>query len=269
MLQSPRKSGGSVKVPIGDRLTKAQENIKKQTDALRAKGIDPDAPRQRRPIRAADRYKAACVSLSPEQLEEFEEDLGLVTYDELLEHVTEVRSRPSETHRHIPSIDPYTEKKRAEQRDKYSEKLAQAMLFFLWRFNQEGSITKAADHQWLSYGAINAWRKTFPLFDDVLSEMEEALIQAADDELYDRAVRGVDKPVISQGAVMFVKEKSNELLKLYLQASRKKYAAKQVTEVTGAGGGPIKSVGLELSNLRGLSDEELDALEKMMIKAVE
>ena len=254
-------------MPIGDRLAKAQSNIKKQNDALRARGIDPDAPRVRGG-RAADRYKAARVQLSDDQIEQYEDDLGLVTYHELLEHVTEIRSRPTETHRHIPSIDPYTEKSKKESRDRYSEKLAQAMLFFLWRFNQEGSITRAANHEWLSYGAVNAWRRTFPLFDEVLSEMEETLVQAADDELYARAVHGVDKPVISQGAVMFVKEKSNELLKFYLQASRKKYAAKQVTEVTGAGGGPIKSVGLELSNLRGLSDEELDALEKMMLKAV-
>lgn len=252
---------------IGDRLTKAQSNIKKQRDALYARGVDPDAPRASRAVRAVDRYKAARVQLSAEQLEQYEEELGLVTYHELLEHVTEVRSRPGETHRHIPSIDPATEKKRSEHRDRYSEKLAQAMLFFLWRFNQEGSVTRAADHQWLSYGAVNAWRKTFLLFDEVLSEMEEALVQAADDELYDRAVRGVDKPVISQGAVVFVKEKSNELLKFYMQASRKKYAAKQVTEVTGAGGGPVKSVSVDLSGLRGLSDEELDTLEKIMGKA--
>lgn len=250
-------------------MTKAQGNIKKQNDALRAKGIDPDAPRASTARRPQDRYRAARIQLSDEQIAEYEDDLGVITYDELLAHVAEVRSRPSESSRHIPSINPYTEADRKKVRDQYSEKIAQAMLFFLWRFNQEGSISRAASHEYLSLGAVNAWRKTFPLFNEVVSELEEVLVQAADDELYDRAVRGVDKPVISNGAVMFVKEKSNELLKFYMQASRKKYAAKQVTEVTGAGGGPIKSVGLELSNLRGLSDEELDALQALMEKAAE
>jgi hypothetical protein len=209
------------------------------------------------------------VSLSEEQIAAYEDDLGVVTYHELLEHVMEVRSRVTETHRHIPPINPYTEQDKAKHRDAYSEKLAQAMLFLLWRFNQEGALSRACDHEWLSYGAVRAWRKTFPLFDDILTEMEETLVQAADDELYERAVRGVDKPVISQGAVMFVKTKSDELLKFYLQNNRKKYAAKQEvkTEVTGANGGPIKSVGLELSNLRDLTDDELDALEKIMEKA--
>ena len=253
---------------INDRLSKAKQNIKKQNDALLAAGIDPEAARPVG-VSSVPKYRAAKVDLSPDQISEYEDDLGLVTYEELLAHVTEVRSRPSESSRHIPSINPYAEQRRAELKDGYSVKLAQAMLFFLWRFNQEGSISRAVNHPWLTYGAVSAWRRTFSLFDEVLTEMEETLVQAADDELYDRAVRGVDKPVISQGAVVFVKEKSNELLKFYLQASRKKYAAKQEVkqEVSGPGGGPIKSVGLELSNLRGLSDEELDALQAMMEKA--
>lgn len=253
---------------IDDRLTKAKSNIEKQADVLRAKGIDPDAPRASSAPRPQDRYKAARVQLSDEQISEYEDDLGIITYDELVVHVAEVRSRPTDTSRHIPAINPYTQKKKEKDRDVYSEKLAQAMLFFLWRFNQEGSMSKAAAHEWLSIGAVNAWRKTFPLFDEVLVEMEETLVQAADDELYDRAVRGIDKPIISQGAVVFVKNKSDELLKFYLQNNRKKYAAKQEVkaEVSGPGGGPIKAMSVDLSNLRGLSDEELDILQSMMEK---
>lgn len=252
---------------IGDRLSKAKDNIKKQDDALRAVGIDPEFSRPVASRGHHNKYRAARVSLSDEQIAQFEEDLAMVTYDELVEHVREVRSRPGELSRHIPSINPYTNKRRQELRDEYSDKIAQAMLFFLWRFNQEGSITKAVDHPWLSYGAVRAWRRTFPLFDELVSELEETLVQAADDELYERAVHGVSKPVISQGAVIYVKEKSNELLKFYLQAHRRKYAAKQTTEITGPDGGPIRSVSVDLSNLRNLSDQELDMLQQLMEKA--
>jgi hypothetical protein len=249
------------------RLATAKGRIKKQRDALLAKGIDPDAPKVPNAAPSFTKYKASRVQLSEEQISEYEYSLGTVTYDELLAHVVEVRNRPGEMSRHIPAINPYSEAHKQSLRDEYSVKLAQAMLFVLWRFNQEGSLSKACEHEWLSYGAVKAWRKTFPMFDEVLAELEEELIQAADDELYDRAIRGVDKPVISQGALVFVKTKSDDLLKFYLQNNRKKYATKQITEVTGAGGGPIKSVGLDVSSLRGLSNEELDALEKMMEKA--
>lgn len=85
---------------------------------------------------------------------------------------------------------------------------------------------KAARELGITFPRWNRERKKNPHFARRWEEAEAAGVTTLEDAAQKRAVRGVLKPVVSQGRIVtYVREYSDGLLKTALQARSKKYAA--------------------------------------------
>lgn len=189
-------------------------------------------------------------------LDEWGKQLG-VSYDELVAHVDEVRNRDA--------IRPASAQ--TPQRSLlYSKKIAADMLAFLIEYQDTCMMTKAAAAIGVTARTIRMWRLTFPMFAELSGEMQESMVDVAEDELYHRAVVGDDVNIYHQGAVVdVVKKKSDDLLKFLLNANRTKFRAKSEVAMTGANGGPIKVENdVDMDSLREKLFERL--LTKMVVK---
>ena len=92
-----------------------------------------------------------------------------------------------------------------------------------------------------------------PAFADAWQVALEASTQVAEEELFNRAVHGVDKPVYWQGVqIDTVKEKSDTLLQFLLKSRRTIYRESVQMEMSG-------TVGHEISMLEGKQPIEIDA----------
>lgn len=202
------------------------------------------------------RFSIPRIKFSPETLAAYEEGAG-VSHASILERLYEIE----------PPEGP-----NAKQIRQKLESVAQGMLFYLANLWRERSRVGAVQPP-LSHSMITHWRRKYPFFDDTCADFEEEMSDIAEDELFARAVVGVDCPVVVNGQVEWVVKKSDDLLKYYLTHNRpKRYSQKteatvrQKTELSGPNGGPISLI--DRTQLKGLSDGELAAMEEMLLKGV-
>lgn len=138
---------------------------------------------------------------------------------------------------------------------------------FLLAYQRLGRIAPAAEAAGVSPGAVYRARKTDPDFAAAFEEAEEIVAHTIEDEMYRRAVEGVDEPVVYKGAISYelepyVDEDGNQRVRHRLDADgnpipvttrvysdallihmskgrlRDRYGTER-TEVSGPDGGPI------------------------------
>lgn len=177
-------------------------------------------------------------------LDEWATQLG-VSYDELVAHVDDFRNRDA-----IRGANHQTPHRSLL----YSKLIAAKMLAFLVEYQDTGLVTQSAATIKSTARTIRQWRNSFPMFAELCGDLQESMVDVAEDELYKRAIVGEDVNVYHQGQVVdTIKEKSNDLLKYLLNANRHKFRAKSEVAMTGAGGGPIQVE--ELVNVDALRDK--------------
>lgn len=187
-------------------------------------------------------------------LEEWGDRLG-VSYEELTAHVDEMRNRDA--------IRPANHQ--TPQRSLlYSKKIAADMLAFLVEYQDVCMLTSAAKSIGVTARTIRQWRMSFPMFSELCGDLQESMVDLAEDELFRRAVIGEDTKIYHQGNVVdTIKVKSNDLLKHLLNANRRKFSNKSEVSMVGANGGPIQIE--ESVNIEVLREK---LFEKLMVKMV-
>lgn len=177
------------------------------------------------------------------------------TLDELTNHVDECRNRDA-----IRGAGRQTPQRSLM----YSRRIAADMIAFLHEYQDVCTLTTAAGAIKSTPRIIRYWRQTFPVFDAMCSDIQEAVIDYAEDELYRRAVVGENTNVYHQGVVVdVVKKKSDDLLKFLLNGNRNKFRNKSEVAMTGANGGPLDvRADINIESLR----EKL--FERLLTKAV-
>jgi len=146
-----------------------------------------------------------------------------------------------------------------------AESAAQGMLFYLYRLyttrSRVGAVTPP-----INTSMVVWWRKKYEFFDELVNEFEHEMCDAAEDELYLRAVVGTETPVVVNGQVEYVIKKSDDLLKFYLTHNKpKRYSQKTEVKSSVNVDANIKAdVTLGRSAFAHLSDEELAAMEEML-----
>lgn len=112
---------------------------------------------------------------------------------------------------------------------------------FLAQLRREPNITKAAKAAGYARRYMYALRDEDPDFARAWDEALDESLDAAEGELYRRAIKGVLKPVYQGGKkVGTVREFSDTLLIFYLKTIGKKRGYIERHEVTGADGAPIQ-----------------------------
>jgi hypothetical protein len=205
----------------------------------------------------ANQYKTDDFSIpyGKETLADWGERLH-VTHEELVTHVDEMRNRG----------DAFTgATKLTPQRSLlYSRRIAADMLSFLIKYQETSLLTEAAAGIGVTSRTIGMWRRQFPLFAELCGELQDAIVDVAEDELYRRAVLGEVTDVWHQGQpVGSYMKKSDELLKFLLNGNRTKYRAKSEVAMTGPAGGPIE---VDVADVTALRDK---LYEKIINKQVE
>lgn len=106
---------------------------------------------------------------------------------------------------------------------------------FLEHFARLGMLTAAARAAGIASSKVHYWLRTDKVFAAAYAEAQEEAITAAEDELYRRAVHGVEKPVYYKGEeVGRVTDYSDQLLTFFLKAARpEKYRERADVRVTG------------------------------------
>lgn len=187
-------------------------------------------------------------------LDEWAESLN-VSYDELVAHVDEVRNRDAARPANAQT---------PQRSLLYSKRIAADMLAFLVEYQDTCMVTVAAKTIGVTSRTIRQWRATFPMFAELCGDLQESMVDVAEDELYKRAVIGEDTNVYHQGVVVdTVKKKSDDLLKHLLNANRAKFRNKSEVSMVGANGGPIQIE--ESVNIDALREKLFD---KLMVKMV-
>jgi hypothetical protein len=181
-----------------------------------------------------------------------------VSYDELASHVDEMRNRDAcrPANRQTP-----------QRSLLYSKKIAADMLAFLIEYQDTCQITQAAEAIKATARTIRMWKSMYPMFAELCGDLQESMVDVAEDELYRRAVVGEDTNIYHQGAVVdVVKKKSDDLLKYLLNANRAKFKNKSEVAMTGANGGPIQIE--ETVNMEQLREKLFERLlTKAMVKS--
>lgn len=205
------------------------------------------------------------ISFGPDTLAAFEEKAG-APYLEILEAVLHVDN---------PEVEPgdigalMKSKKKAGD----AESTAQGMLFYLANLITTRSRAEAVQAP-LTSSMVTHWRKKYEFFDATVNDFEEEMADIAEQELYNRAVHGVDSPMVVNGNIEYVVKKSDDLLKYFLTHNRpKRYSqktesiVKQKTELSGPDGGPVEMT-VDRAALKNMSDEDLLKLEELLTKGV-
>lgn len=131
----------------------------------------------------------------------------------------------------------------------------------------ETTLYKACRELNFSYPQFLGWRRRMPVVDQAIEVIEQVLNARVDHEIYERAVEGWDEDVWWQGAPVGTKRvRDHGLLRFYAESNDAKYTPKQKIEKRVTGSGENGAVVIDASLLRGLSDEELEFLEKMVAK---
>ena len=218
--------------------------------------IDPHVLRNGK--RVSLRFALPKIAFSEATIAAYEEQCS-ISYLMVLEQVLNVDN--------IPEGETAAEKALAKKKMERAESTAQGMLFYLANLWSSRSRVGAVRPP-INSSMVTWWRRNYPFFDETVADFEEELSDAAEEELYSRAVLGVETPLVINGAVEYVTKKSDDLLKYFLTHNRpKRYSQKIETKVeqkTELSGGV--RLGVDRSSLAHLSDEELDALEALLLK---
>jgi hypothetical protein len=130
-----------------------------------------------------------------------------------------------------------------------------------------GSYTMAANAARLARSSLFAWKAEDAEFATECAEAVEAGTDLLEDEAVRRGRDGVKKPVYQGGKrVGFVQEYSDTLL-IVTMKMRGRFVDRQATELTGAGGGPIRTDHTHHFDLSKLDDDELEQLERLAEKS--
>lgn len=185
-------------------------------------------------------------------LDEWGDRLG-VSYDELVAHVDDYRNRDAMR----PAA------RQTPQRSLlYSKKIAADMLAFLIEYQDCCMITQAAKAIGATARTIRQWRVSFPMFAELCADLQESMVDVAEDELYRRAVVGEETKVYHMGVVVDTyRKKSDDLLKHLLNSNRAKFRNKSEVSMVGANGGPIQVE--EVADIDRLREK---LMEKLMLK---
>lgn len=79
--------------------------------------------------------------------------------------------------------------------------IAHAMMKFLWFFRREKSIAGAIDRGDIPFTPFRRWRTRYPWFNALVQDDEALVHQNVKRAIYERAVIGVDKPLVYQGLI--------------------------------------------------------------------
>jgi hypothetical protein len=112
---------------------------------------------------------------------------------------------------------------------------------FLRILEETCNVTEAARAAGFDRSTAYRWRDEDPAFAEAWKQAEEAAADKLEQVAFERAKGG----------------QSDRMLEILLKGHRPKYREKQRLEHSGPDGGPMRF------DLSGLSDEELDALEKL------
>jgi hypothetical protein len=122
---------------------------------------------------------------------------------------------------------------------------------FLTTLSQGGTVTAAAEKANIGRRTVYDWKEADPDFAAQFEDAYQRGIAVLEDEAVRRAYHGVQRPVYQRGVVAgHVTEYSDSLLMFLLKSRDPRFRDKATVEMTGAGGGPIKTEGgLDLAKL--------------------
>lgn len=115
---------------------------------------------------------------------------------------------------------------------------------FLDLYREWGSIRKCAEALGISTATVYLHRNADPDFDEECIQCEEDFADMVDESITERAIKGVQEPVVYQGKIMkddnnnpiLVTRQSDRLAELVIKAQKPdKYRERR--EITGPGGG--------------------------------
>jgi hypothetical protein len=147
--------------------------------------------------------------------------------------------------------------------------LTQDQREFLECYLQTRSLMKAYEQSDLSTFQHFEWLRNDDAYRRAFDECSQQFNLSLEDAAYRRAVIGVEEPVFNPktGEEVLVRKYADGLLTTLLKANLPdKYDRPSRKEITGKNGGPIQHVEADLSKL---SDDDLEALERILSKADE
>lgn len=120
------------------------------------------------------------------------------------------------------------------------DRQGQAVFLAAYLASNKPNPSQACRESGIPYSQYRKWLKEDSEFVSQFEAMVEEFTDLAEAELFNRAVHGVDKPIIYQGEITGTfKEKSDALLALYVRGRRRGVYGRDI-QVTGEGGGPIQ-----------------------------
>ena len=130
---------------------------------------------------------------------------------------------------------------------------------FLSILSQGSSVTAAAEQSGIGRRTVYDWKANDPEFAAAFEDAWQRGIAVLEDEAVRRAYTGTERAVYQKGVqVGTVRDYSDSLLIFLLKSRDPRFRDKATVEMTGAGGGPIKTEGgLDLTKL---STDELRSL---------
>jgi hypothetical protein len=112
---------------------------------------------------------------------------------------------------------------------------------FLEEYARLGVIVRAAEAAGLKPNTIAKYRESDPKFEEAFEYAQQLYNGILETETYRRAVEGVDKPVFQKGGqVGVVREYSDVLLKMLMQANMPKYRDAQSKLEMAGPTGPVE-----------------------------
>lgn len=208
------------------------------------------------------RFSLPAIKFGPDTIVAYEQGCG-IPYLEILSAVLEI-DEPN----HEDGSKSLSERLKQGRVNKKAESTAQGMLFYLYNLFSLRSRIGAIQPP-INSSMVVWWRKKYPFFDDTVNEFEHELCDAAEDELYQRAVLGTDAPVVVNGQIEYVTKKSDDLLKFYLTHNRpRRYSQKTEVKASVDMEANVKAaITLDRSAFAHMSDDELAAMEEALNRA--
>lgn len=133
---------------------------------------------------------------------------------------------------------------------------------FLETYALTGVVQPACDAADISRSTYKLWRREDEDFAVACEEAYQSAVDTAEVALRDRAVGGIDEPVLYKGEPIWkrnpdtgailldddfspipftITKRSDRLLEVYMKANRAQYRDKGALEITGRDGGPLKN----------------------------
>jgi transposase-like protein len=138
---------------------------------------------------------------------------------------------------------------------------------FLVHFRVEANVTVACEAVGIDRNTVYDWRKRYKDFAEQFDEAEQYANDGIDHEIYRRAVRGWQEPMVSAGKyVCDVTKYSDSLLTLLAKSRMQKYREKQQVDLNTNISGSLQTVDMS-SELRLLSNEQLAQFKSWLAEA--